>query len=102
MQKAYGPGIEQITLQVAQHYAENFNFTLDSSFRPPPTPVGQGGGNSGFVIPPFALFLFILAVIFIINALTRNRRGCGGGGCIPLFIPMGGGGFGGGGGGSSW
>ena len=92
----YGPGIRQVTYQVAQRFASEFGFTVDSTLRPPEyapmvdeRPVGRSRG-----IPPQFIFL---AIVFFLLFFGRGRRG-GCGGCLPLFIPFGGGGLGGGGG----
>jgi uncharacterized protein len=98
-QRDYGAGLELITQRVAQRYAQEFNFALDSTLQAPVTPVRtrrpvrRGGGG----IPPF----FWLILFFIILSLVsggRRRRGCGG--CFPVFLPFGG--FGGGGDRGGW
>ena len=99
MQRDYGAGMELITLRVAQRYAQEFGFALDTSLAAPAIPVAprssRRSGGSGGINP-----LFIIVVIFIVLSLLgggrRRRGGCGGGGCIPIFLPFGGGGFGGG------
>jgi uncharacterized protein len=115
-QRDYGAGLELITQRVAQRYAQEFNFALDSTLEAPAMPVQprRPVRRSGGGIPPF----FWLILFFIILSLVsggRGRRGCGG--CFPVFLPFGGfgggggggfggfgggGGFSGGGGGSSW
>lgn len=93
-QRDYGSGITQVTYEVAQAFANEFHFTVDSTLRPPEpvqyAPRGQGGGG----IPPQFIFL---AIVFLIMMLAGRRRGGGCGGCFPIFLPFGGGGFGGGG-----
>jgi uncharacterized protein len=100
----YGKGIELMTARVAERYASNFGFQLDSTTQiamPPPRPVGaqtrRGGGG-----PPIFFYLFILFII--LSALGGGRRGCGGGGCLPLLLMSSMGGLGGGcwGGGGVW
>jgi len=113
----YGGGITLITYRVAERFAREFGFTLDTAINAPQAvseaPVGRG-------IPPQFIFL---GIVFLLLLLSGRRRG--GGGCIPIFIPFGGGfggtgggwgsgggggfggfggggGFSGGGGGSSW
>ena len=115
----YSSGLELVTLRTAQRFANEFNFSLDTSLAPPPRvrspdnyPTSGGGG-----IPPFAIFIIFVVVVFLLSNARRRGgggRGCGGGGCLPIIIPTGGfgggrggwsgggGGFGGGGGGSSW
>ena len=127
----YGAGIAQITDQVAQRFADEYHFTLDTtlvSATPRSRPVSSGGGQV-----PLAQIVFILIIVFFLfSRVSRGGRG-GCGGCIPIFFPIGGGrgggwggggfggggfgggggggggfggfgggGFGGGGGGSSW
>jgi uncharacterized protein len=110
----YGDGTSLVAVRVAQAFAANYHFALDSAL----TAVGrvpesdQGGGQSGG-IPP-VVFLFILFVI--LSILGGGRRGCS---PWMLFIPwglggggrgrggwggggFGGGGFGGGGAGGDW
>jgi uncharacterized protein len=102
-QRAYGLGIEQVTMRVAQRIAQEFNVSLDTALRAPdlPPPVRRTARDSGGINP-----LFLIVILFIVLSLFggRGRRGgCGGGGCLPLFIPWGGlgGGYRGGGGWSS-
>jgi uncharacterized protein len=112
-QRDYGAGVELLATRVADQFAQEFNFTLDSSSALTPSPPpdlgaqrGTGGGLSPFLI--FALFI----IAYIILSSAGRRRGCGG--CIPIPIVFptgggyrrsgwgggfGGGGFGGGGGG---
>jgi uncharacterized protein len=99
-QRDYGAGLELVTLRVAQRYASEFGFALDTSLQ---APVGrmparrraqQGGGG----INP----LFLLIAFFVVLSLLGGGRRRGGGcGCLPIFLPFGGvgGGFGGRGGG---
>jgi uncharacterized protein len=98
----YGPALELMTLRVAQHFATEFGFTLDTSLAsgvvvPARQPAPQGGG-----INP--LLLFALFVVIMIVLSSRGGRGGRGrryrrGGIVPVFIPpFGGGGFGRGGG----
>jgi uncharacterized protein len=101
----YGTGIEIMTLGVAQRFANEFNFQVDSTFQqivPQPRTTSRGGSRGGGIPPIVWLFL----LFFILSMLGGRRRGC-----LPLFIPIGGGrggwggggwgggGFGGGGGG---
>jgi uncharacterized protein len=92
-QRDYGAGLELVTLRVAQRYAQDFGFTLDTALRAPPAsrqpaPAERGGG-----INPF----FLLIILFIVLSLLGGGRRRG---CMPIFIPFGGGGWGGGGGGN--
>jgi uncharacterized protein len=88
----YGGGIQLITLRVAQRYADEFHFQIDSSFHEPaaqsPGPRRQSRG-----IPPVVLFILLFVILSLLS--RGGRRGC-----LPIFIPMGtgrGGGWGGGG-----
>ena len=104
----YGGAIELMTTRVAQRYANEFGFSLDttaSRFQAEPVQRVSRGTRS---IPPFVWILLFFIVLRILSSRGR-RRGCGGPGCIPIFLPFptggrgggwsGGGGFGGGGGG---
>ena len=110
-QRDYGTGIEIVTLLVAQRYATEFGFTLDTTLEAPPvrTPARTSRGTGG--ISPLFLLIVLFIVLSMLGGGRRGRRGCGG--CLPIFLPMpgfgggfsggrggwGGGGFGGGGGG---
>jgi len=82
----YGTGIEVMTLGVAQRFASEFNFQIDTSLQQIVPQPGRGTssrrGSGG--IPPI-LWLFLL--FFILSMLGGRRRR----GCLPLFIPIGGG-----------
>ena len=105
-QRDYGRGLELITLRVAERYAANFGFALDSLG---PAPVSEQvrrptrSRQSGF--PPW-MFLVLFVVVM---ALLRGRGGGGGSGCLWFALGSalnsggsGGGGFGGGGGGGGF
>ncbi len=113
----YGAAVELMTQRVAEHYAREFGFDLDSlgvalpDATGPPTyervPRRTSGGGGG--INPVVLLVIFFVVVSLLSSMGgRGRRGCGG--CIPIFLPFGGGGgFGGGswggggwGGGGSW
>ena len=95
----YGAGLELVTLRVAQRYAQEFHFALDTSVAAPELPPvrspvrrSRGGG-----LNPVVLLLLVFIVMSLLGSRRGGRRG-GCGGCIPIFIPFGGGGgFGGGG-----
>ena len=110
-QRDYASGLELVTLRVAQKFASEFGFSLDTSIAPAPVRVERRERSGGSSINPF-FFIIIWIVIAIISARSRRRGGRGGcGGGVPIIIPMGGGrggwgggswgggGFGGGGGG---
>ena len=110
-QRDYGTGLELVTLLVAQRYASEFGFTLDTTLEVPAvrTPARSSRGTGG--ISPLFLLVVLFIVLSMLGGGRRGRRGCGG--CLPIFLPMpgfgggfsggrggwGGGGFGGGGGG---
>jgi uncharacterized protein len=89
----YSTGLELVTLRVAQRYAQEFGFTLDTSLAEPIMPTqrrsapARGGG-----INPFVLLIILFVVLSLLGGGRRR-------GCLPIFIPFGGGGWGGGGGG---
>lgn len=92
----YGSALELTTLRVAQRFASNFNFTLDTTLRAPveqPPDVSQPRGRPGGINP--VVFFVIFLIVMSLLSGGRRRRGCGG--CIPIFLPFGGGGWGGGG-----
>jgi uncharacterized protein len=98
----YSAAIELIALRVAQRFAGEFNFTLDSTLAPAITraPSERSGG-----FPPALVFVLIIVAVVTLSAIARRQ----GGGAV-LAPPMyrrrrrndwwgGGGGFGGFGGG---
>ena len=111
MQRDYSSGMDLVTLRVAQRFAQEFNFALDTTLAPVTAPLRPSQKSDGGGIPPFVIFIIFFVILSILNrASRRGRRGRGGcGGGVPLIIPMGGfnsrgsgwggGGFGGGGGG---
>jgi uncharacterized protein len=113
-QREYGPAIELLTGRVADQFAQEFGFTLDSSSTIAPVEqpdVGNGGRRRSGGLPPIVIFGLFIAAYIILNSLGRRRRGCSG--CIPIPIVFptgggyrrggwGGGGFGGGGGGGGF
>jgi uncharacterized protein len=98
-QRDYGGGIALMTAQVAQRFAGEFGFALDSSLVPgsafpslPPAPPGYEyepriPGNNLLVALFVAFFIFI--VILRIVGAVGSGCGCG---CLPLMM----------GGGRSW
>jgi uncharacterized protein len=101
----YSTGMELVAFRVAQHYAHEFNFELDTASAPIVSepvygPLQRSPGGGG--ISPQTLFIIFIVVMFLLSSMggrRRRRGGCGGGGCMPIFLPFGGGGFGGRGGG---
>lgn len=93
-QQDYSGAAELLTRRVAEKFAQEFGFALDTSLGPTPSrevSLPQGGGGGGF--PPQLVFLIIVFILAMLSSGRRGRRR----GCLPIFIPMGGGGFGGGG-----
>ena len=131
-QQQYGPALEYLTGRVAEEFAREFNFALDSLSSPRISrpEFDQPRGRSTGGLSPIAIFVLFMVAYFILSSFGRRRRGCGG--CIPIPIVFptgggyhrggwggggfggglgggggfggfgGGGGFSGGGGGSSW
>src|SRR5258705_1982047 len=94
-ERDYSTGLELITLRVAQRYAQEFGFALDTSLAEPimPTPARRPARSRGGGINPIVLLIILFIVL---SLLGRGRRR----GCFPIFLPFGG--FGGGGGGGGW
>ncbi len=104
--KDYGAAIELMTMRVAQAYASEFGFALDSTLDVPSAPRVRSRLPTG--IPPG---VFVLGFIILIMLLSSGRRG--GNGCLWFLVGQamsgrgggwssggfsgGGGGFGGGG-----
>jgi uncharacterized protein len=94
-QRDYGAATELVALRVAQRYAQEFGFALDTALRAPEMvpqrrPVERSSGG----INPIVLLIILFIVLSMLGGGRRR-------GCLPIFIPMGGGGWGGGGGGWS-
>ena len=103
VQRDYASGLELVTLRVAERFATEFGFTLDTTLAPPPVPVQRTEGTRGRGISPFLIFVIFWIVFAVLSSASRRgrrgkRSGCGGG--VPIIIPMGGGGWHSGGG--SW
>lgn len=99
-QQDYGSGLALVTYRTAQRFADEFKFQLDTTVQPASAQsMPASGGHRGGISPVALLFIFVILYL-ILSGLSRRGRGCGGGGCIPIFLPFGGGGggFGGGGG----
>ena len=96
-ERDYSSGLELVTLRVAQRFAQEYGFVLDTALqapviRAPARPATRDRGG----ISPFFLLLLLFVVLSLLGG--GRRRGCGG--CMPIFLPMGG--FGGGGRSSGW
>lgn len=105
MQRDYAGGLELITLRVAERFATEFGFSLDTTLAPPPVPVQRSERSSrGGGINPFWIFIAVWIILAIVSSRSRRGRrgrgGCGGG--MPIIIPMGGGRGGWSSGGGSW
>ncbi|MGH7696651.1 MAG: TPM domain-containing protein, partial [Gemmatimonadaceae bacterium] len=99
----YDAALELIAQRVAQRFANEFNFTLDSALAPPVITRAPSERSAG--IPPILVFVLIVVAVVVLSAIARRQ----GGGAV-LAPPMyrrrrgndwwgGGGGFGGFGGG---
>jgi uncharacterized protein len=102
----YAGALEQLSLEVADRYAEAFNVTLDGA----PRAARSTRRNSQPQVP-FGVIVLLVILFFVFSSMAgRRRRGCVG--CIPIPMPgphigggwgggsgWSGGGFGGGGGG---
>lgn len=97
MQRDYAAGLELVTLRVAERFAREFGFSLDSGLVPAPVVVERPARSSGRGVNPFIFFVIFWIILAVLSAASRRgrrggRSGCGGG--IPIIIPMGGGGWG--------
>ena len=95
-QQNYGAATELVTLRVAQRFAQEFGFALDTGlavpeYAPQRRPAQRPSGG----INPFMLLIILFVVLSLLGGGRRRR------GCLPIFIPMGGG-WGGGFGGGGW
>lgn len=102
IQRDYAAGLELITLRTAERFANEFNFSLDTTLAAPPAPVRRSAPSGSSGLSPFAILIIFFVVMWLLNRASRRgrrggRNGCGGG--MPLIIPMGGGRRGGWGGG---
>lgn len=97
----YASGIQLVTTGVAQEFAREFGFTLDTTIVPRRAAPRAQGPAPNFIV----VLVMIFVAIAVLGALSgaAGRRGRGGGGVV-ILPPIGGGGwssggFGGGGGG---
>jgi uncharacterized protein len=112
----YGGALELIAARLAERYAREFGFSLDSAGVPPPPVPTQAArrGNQHDTFP--YSFVALLVVFMVIRIAARAGRGRGGGGGLGSALPWialsalsnrrgssgGFGGFGGGGGGGGF
>ena len=96
-QREYARGLTVVTTRVAEKYAREFGFALDTSL----VPRRQASGARELQVNPLVVFLIIMVVVWLISRSGRGgggRRGGGGGGFVPVILPGFGGGWGSGGG----
>ena len=96
-QQEYARGLTVVTTRVAERFAQEFGFTLDTTLVPR-RPVA---GNREIEMNPLVVLIIILVIVFLLSRAGRGGRGGrgGGGGFIPVVLPgIGGGGWGSGGG----
>lgn len=65
----YGAGLTLITGRLAERYAAEFGFSLDSTLVPPRARGREGG------IPPFVFLVLFFLLVSILSAAGRRRRG---------------------------
>lgn len=95
-QGAYGQALTLITARLAQRYAAEFQFALDSASIPRERARAAAPAKKNRIPPG----LIIVAIFILINVMnSRGRRGRGG---LIVPFPIGGGGFGGGFGGGGF
>ncbi len=94
----YARGLTVVTTLVAQRFAQEFGFALDTTLVPRPRPQSAPERQ----INPLVVLIIIFIIIFLLSRAGRGGRGGrggGGGGFVPVILPnLGGGGWGSGGG----
>ena len=98
-QQEYARGLTIVTARVAERFATEFGFALDTTLVPRRS-IGQPRQTS---VNPLVVFLIIMVIMYIVFKGRGGRGGRGGGGggggFIPVILPgFGGGGWGSGGG----
>lgn len=99
----YGPALSLITARIAERYAGEFGFSLDSTMVPPRAAARRTGG-----IPPFVFLVIFFIIISVVSSIGKRGRRGGRLDAGDLLLAMllsgrgrrggwGGGGFGGGG-----
>ena len=92
----YARGLTVVTTLVAQRYAQEFGFVLDTTLVP-----RRPARQQETELNPLVVLIIIFIIIFLLSRAGRGRggRGGGGGGFVPVILPgIGGGGWGSGGG----
>ena len=95
----YDGALRIITTRIAQRFAAEFGFSLDSGLPPAPEPPRTRipSGGSGGIPPGFALLLFVIIFVVLTSAAQgrgrgRGRRdGCNG--CLTLWLASQAGGY---------
>ncbi len=109
----YASALELVTARLAQRFATEFGFALDSALVDARFVPRTGGG--GFP-PELLLILFVIVLVLLSAAARASRHGGGRRGCLyallaeaarphrrgGIYVDWGGGGFGGGGGGGGF
>lgn len=93
----YARGLTVVTTLVAQKFAQEFGFVLDTTL----VPRRQAPAERQVELNPLVVLIIIFIIIFLISRAGRGGRGGGGGGggFVPVILPnIGGGGWGSGGG----
>ena len=90
----YGAAAELLGQRVAERFAANYGFALDSGAVTP----GRPRARSSRGISPFGFFIGFVVLMVLLGRLGRGGRRGG----LPWIIPMGGGGGWSGGGGGGW
>jgi uncharacterized protein len=95
-QQEYARGLTVVTTRVAERFAQEFGFALDTTLvrRRPVSRAPEVQVN------PLVVFLIIMVLVWLLSKSGgRGGRGGGGGGFVPVILPnIGGGGWGSGGG----
>ena len=97
-QQEYARGLTVVTMRVAERYAQEFGFALDTTLVPR-RPVS--GPRDEVQLNPLVVFLIVMLLVWLLSRGSRGGRGGGGGGggFVPVILPgFGGGGWGSGGG----
>ncbi len=94
-QQEYARGLTVVTMRVAERYAQEFGFALDTTL----VPRRQVSGPREVKVNPLVVFLIVMLLVWLLSRGNRGGRGGGGGGFVPVILPgFGGGGWGSGGG----